>query len=54
MLIKNKIITNSEIIIGSGANGLLQNIIKILFKEKGNLITPFYSFDQAEYAVTSF
>lgn len=53
-LIKSRIITKSEIIIGSGANGLLQNIIKIFFKNKGNLITPFYSFDQAEYAVTSF
>lgn len=53
-LIKTKILTSSEIIIGSGANGLLQNIIKILFKNKGNLITSFYSFDQAEYAVTSF
>lgn len=53
-LIKSRIITKSEIIIGSGSNGLLQNIIKILFKNKGNLITSFYSFDQAEYAVTSF
>lgn len=53
-LIKEKILTKSEIIIGSGSNGLLQNIIKILFRKKGNLVTPFYSFDQAEYAVTSF
>ena len=53
-LIKSKIKTKSEIIIGSGANGLLQNITKILFKEKGNLVTTFYSFDQVEYAVTSF
>lgn len=53
-LIKTKTLTKDEIIIGSGANGLLQNIIKILFKSKGNLITSFYSFDQAEYAVTSF
>lgn len=53
-LIKSNIIANSEVIIGSGANGLLQNIIKIMFKNKGNLITSFYSFDQAEYAVSSF
>lgn len=53
-LIKSKIATNNEIIIGSGANGVLQNIIKILFQEKGNLITSFYTFDQAEYAVTSY
>ncbi len=53
-LIKTKTSTNDEIIIGSGANGLLQNIIKIFFRNRGNLITSFYSFDQAEYAVTSF
>lgn len=53
-LIKSKISTKSEIVIGSGANGLLQNIIKILFRKKGNLVTPFYTFDQAEFAVTSF
>lgn len=52
--IKNKMSIKSEIIIGSGVNGLLQNIIKINFRKKGNLITPFYTFDQAEYAVTSF
>ena len=52
--IKEKNLTDSEIIIGSGANGLLQNVIKILFNKKGNLVTPFYTFDQAEYAVTSF
>lgn len=53
-LIKTKILTKSEIVIGTGANGLLQNIIKILYRKKGNLVTPFYTFDQAEYAVTSF
>lgn len=53
-IIKSKILTNCEIIVGTGANGLLQNIIKILFNKKGNLVTPFYTFDQAEFAVTSF
>ena len=43
-----------EIIIGAGANGILQNIIKMLFINEGNLITPFYTFDEAEFAVTSF
>lgn len=52
--VKSQILTNCEIIIGSGANGLLQNIIKIMFNKKGNLVTPFYTFDQAEFAVTSF
>lgn len=49
---KQKNITE-EVIIGAGANGILQNIIKILFVNGGNLVTPFYSFDQAEFAVTS-
>ena len=53
-IIKKDLRLNKEIIIGSGANGLLQNIIKILFIKKGNLVTPFYTFDQAEFAVTSF
>lgn len=43
-----------EIILGSGANGILQNLIKIFFVDKGNLITPFYTFDQVEFGVTSF
>jgi len=55
--IKNKYNISKEIIITSGANGALQNIIKILFTKPGrckNLVTPFYTFDQAEYAATSF
>lgn len=46
--------TDREIIIGSGANGILHNIIKMLFLNKGNLVTPYFTFDEAEYAVTSF
>lgn len=46
--------TEQEIIIGAGANGILQNIVKILFKKKGNLVTPFYTFNQVEFAVTSY
>lgn len=46
-------IKTKEIIIGAGANGILQNIIKILFKNSGNLVTPFLTFNQAEYAVTA-
>lgn len=45
--------TSQEIIIGSGANGILQNIVKILFINKGNLVTPFLTFNQVEFAVTS-
>lgn len=47
---------NKEIIIGPGTNGIIQNIIKILFtnNNKYNLITPYYSFEQAEYCVTSY
>ena len=47
--------TDLNIIIGSGANGIIQNLVKLLFgKNKGNLVTPYYSFGQAEYAVTSY
>ena len=47
--------TDRNIILGSGANGILQNLIKIFFaNDNGNLVTPFYSFGQAEYAVTSY
>ncbi len=53
-LIKTRIKTKCEIVIGSGANGILQNIVKLLFMKKGNLVTSYYSFDQVEYAVTSF
>lgn len=43
-----------EIVLGSGSNGLIQNICKILLKENTNLITPFLSFGQPEFAATSF
>ena len=42
-----------EILIGSGANGLIQNIVKVLFKNGGNLVTPYLTFDQVEFAVNS-
>lgn len=48
-----KKIKDNEVVIGTGANGIIQNIIKILFLEKGNMVTPYLTFDQAEYAVTS-
>ena len=53
-IIRKKYKITSSIILGNGANGLLQNLVKLFFKGSGNLITPFYSFDQAEFAVTSF
>ena len=52
--IKNNEKIDKEIILGSGANGILQNLVKIFFQTKGNLVTPFYTFNQVEYAVTSF
>ena len=52
-IIKKKYKIKDEIILGPGSNGLLQNIIKILMIDGGNLITPFYSFNEAEYASTS-
>lgn len=43
----------SCIVLGAGCNGIFQNLIKIFFQKKGNLVTPYYSFSQPEYAVTS-
>lgn len=43
-----------NIVLGNGANGIFQNLIKIFFRTKGNLVTPYLSFSQPEYAVTSF
>lgn len=53
-MIKKELHIKKEIIVGNGGNGLLQNIIKILFINKGNLVTPFYTFNQAEFGVSSF
>lgn len=50
---KTKKIYEKEIIIGTGANGIIQNIVKILFRDGGNLVTPYLTFNQPEYAVTS-
>lgn len=52
--IKKDINVDREIVLGAGANGILQNIVKILFLNKGNLVTPFYTFNQVEFAVSSF
>ena len=53
-ILKEKLNIRNEIIIGNGVNGLLQNIIKILYINRGNLVTPFYTFNQAEFGVSSF
>ena len=53
-LIKDKYSINNEIVIGPGSNGLLQNILKVLMHQGGNLVTPFYSFNEAEYACSSY
>jgi histidinol-phosphate aminotransferase len=42
-----------RVIIGSGSNGILQNLVKIFFKNGGNLVTPYLTFNQVEYAVSS-
>ena len=51
--IKIRMKTNKEVVIGSGSNGILQNLIKLFFSNGGNLVTPYYTFNQAEYAVTA-
>ncbi len=53
-IISSKYNIDGRVLIGSGANGLIQNFIKILFAKKGNLVTPYYTFNEAEYGVTSF
>lgn len=52
-LIKEKNKISNEVVIGAGSNGILQNLIKLFMKPGDNLVTPFYSFNQAEYAVTT-
>lgn len=49
--IRKKYKSNLEIIINSGANGILQNLLKIFFANKGELITTHFSFEQPQYAV---
>lgn len=46
-------IKNNNIILGNGCNGIIQNLFRILFINGGNLITTFYTFEQAEYLVNS-
>ena len=53
-LIKKKYKIKKEVILGAGCNGLLQNVMKLLMHTGGNLVTPFYSFGEAEYACTSY
>lgn len=42
-----------EVVIGTGANGIIQNLVKLFFQEGGNLVTPYLTFNQPEYAVTA-
>ena len=43
-----------SVILGAGSNGLIQNICKILLKDGDNMIMPYLSFGQVEYATNSF
>lgn len=45
----NKSIDN--FVIGAASNGIIQNLVKLLFCKGGNLITAEFSFEQPEYAV---
>ena len=51
-LIKERNKITCDVVIGPGSNGILQNLIKIFLKQGDNLVTPFYTFNQAEYATT--
>lgn len=42
------------IILGAGSNGLIQNICKVLLKKGDNIVMPYLSFGQVEYAANSF
>lgn len=53
-LLRKEYKIKDKIILGSGSNGLLHNIVKLFFINKGNLVVPYYVFNQVEYAVTSF
>ena len=46
--------TKYSIIIGAGSNGLIQNFCKILIKNGDNILIPYLSFGQAEFAANSF
>lgn len=52
---KFKLKENKEVILGPGVNGLIQNILKVLLKYKcENIVTPYLSFNQAEYCASSY
>ena len=51
--IKKEFNIQKNVVLGPGSNGILQNIIKITLKEGDNIVTPFYTFNQAEYAATA-
>ena len=53
-IIKKKNSIKKEVLLGAGSNGILQNLIRTYIRsKKDNLVTPFYTFNQAEYATTS-
>ncbi len=55
LIAKKYNVVSENIIFGAGCNGIFQNLIKIFFRQKnGNLVIPFYSFSQPEYATSSF
>ena len=52
-LLKDKYKIEDDVIIGTGSNGIIQNIVKILIEPDDNIVTPFYTFNQVEYATTT-
>lgn len=44
---------NNRLILGPGANGILQNLLKIFLKNGGNIVTPELTFKQAIYGAIS-
>ena len=52
-LAKHLSISVDNLILGAGSNGIMQNLMRIFFKDKGELIVPKFSFAQPEYAVSA-
>lgn len=51
--LKKRLRIDKEVIVGSGSNGILHNLVKIFFKDGGNLVTPYLTFNIVEYGVSS-
>ena len=49
--IRAKYKIKNNLVINAGANGVLQNLLKMFFVQKGELLTTYFSFEQPQFAV---